>query len=160
MRRPGGREWSFTLWRELTSMSGLRNKQIDANKWRKEGRKKETKKQKNRSATVGNETDGLRESTRCCVGGLFNWWYHISLSLFSLLLVLPLSFLYNAQTHTLTLMHTIFALSPPYPCMTHRPCFSLLRFAHEASRFCEPTKTSLNQSLPAAQQSNAVHIVP
>lgn len=121
------KERSFTLWRRLTSMSRLRNKQIDANKWQEERGKKTWKKQKNQRTTVGNKTDGLRESTRCCVGGLFNWWYHTSLSLFlSFLFSLFPSSNAHTHTHTLTLMHTIFALSPPYPCMTQRPFSQLL----------------------------------
>lgn len=58
---------------------------------------------------------------------------------------LPLT---HTHTHTLTLMRTIFALSPPYPCMTQRPCFSQLRFAYEPSHFCEPTKNELELMSP------------
>ncbi len=166
-QREGGRWWSCALWPGLTSMFRLRDKRIDAPKRQREReRGRRNGGAENQCTTVGKETDGLRESTRCCVGGLFNWWYHTSLSLFLSLLFSLFSASntrMHTHTHTLTLMHAIFALSPSYPCMTRRPRFPLhspacrelpRRFARP-----EPTKTNFNRSLPSEQQDNVVHIL-
>lgn len=94
-------EWSCTLRPGLISMSRL-TKRRDWCHWTTErgGRKKKKRNSEaeNQRTTVRMETDGLRKSTRCCVGGLFNWWYHTSPSLYLSILFSPL-FVTDTRTH-------------------------------------------------------------